>query len=173
MVMADEGQAVQIVASVAAKDLAPGLTATLTGTIPDASTAKASHQGQLVSTGCCAAFLPLCAQVGIDYILPHLTVNGSFSLTSSPVIEVAATTGRSDFFAGGQATFNSSRNEVTAWTAGAGGPVQNHVAAVGLTAPRLTVSLKAVLDSDVCCWAQASHERTSRSACPCWTRAKS
>ena len=36
----DMAVALQVVASVAAKELAPGLTATLTGTIPDVSSAK-------------------------------------------------------------------------------------------------------------------------------------
>ena len=53
-------------------------------------------------------------------MLPHLTLNGSVSLTSSPVIDLAATTGRADLFVGGQASFSSSQNDITAWTLGAG-----------------------------------------------------
>ena len=59
----------------------------------------------------------------MDYVLPHLTVNGAVSLTSSPIIDIAATTGRADVFGGGQATFDSSKNEITAWTLGAGARV--------------------------------------------------
>lgn len=59
-------------------------------------------------------------QIGVDYIIPHLTVNGTTSLANNPIVEVAASTGRADMFLGGNFVFNSGSNQVTNWTVGAG-----------------------------------------------------
>ena len=59
-------------------------------------------------------------QLAVDYIIPHLTLNATASLASNPIVDVAASTGRADLFVGGQFAFNSSKNEVTSWTVGAG-----------------------------------------------------
>ena len=175
----------QVVASVAATDLAPGLSATLTGTIPDVNSAKvrcsapscrrvaceAINQAPCISwqpldcllhAACCncsksdqdAAKVSHCAQghpnpqakhallcgvaksnrlcrshahgpactlqIGVDYIIPHLTVNGTTSLANNPIVEIAASTGRADMFLGGNFVFNSGSNKVSNWTVGAG-----------------------------------------------------
>ena len=59
-------------------------------------------------------------QVGVDYIIPHLTVNGTTSLANNPIVEIAASTGRADMFVGGNFVFNSGSNKVSNWTVGAG-----------------------------------------------------
>lgn len=89
----------KVTASVAASDLAPGLSATVLGTVPDLHSAK----------------------LGIDYYLPHLTMKGLVGLTASPTVTASASTGWNDLTLGGQATFDTAKDEsLTAWTAGVG-----------------------------------------------------
>ncbi|KAK9810665.1 hypothetical protein WJX73_008557 [Symbiochloris irregularis] len=79
-------------------NITPGLALSAIGTYPEGDSVK----------------------FGADYNLPHVTVKATVEAASSPIVTANITTGRPDLFAGVDATFNSSNNEVTKWTVGAG-----------------------------------------------------
>ena len=67
---------------------------------------------------------PLFLQLGIDYYLPHLTFKGLVGLTASPTVTASASTGWNDLTLGGQAVFDTAKDDsLTAWTAGVGKPL--------------------------------------------------
>ncbi|KAL6774462.1 VDAC1 [Auxenochlorella protothecoides x Auxenochlorella symbiontica] len=88
----------KLAAAVTYKDLAPGLTLGLSGTVPELETAK----------------------VAVDYSLPHLTLKSVVSLASSPKVDLAATTGYEGVTLGASGTFDASKSALTRWTAGVG-----------------------------------------------------
>lgn len=62
-----------------------------------------------------------CLQLGVDYYLPHLTFKSLVGLTASPTVVASASTGWNDLTLGGQATFDTAKDEsLTTWTAGVG-----------------------------------------------------
>jgi voltage-dependent anion channel protein 2 len=89
----------KVVASATVSDIAPGLSATILGTLPDVHTAK----------------------LGIDYTLPHLTLKSTVGLTAAPAVDISATSGYNDVVFGGLATFDTAKNNsLTKWTLGVG-----------------------------------------------------
>lgn len=81
-------------ASIAFNDVAPGVTATVSGTLPDVTTAK----------------------LGIDYIAPYINMKTLIGLTQSPKVDVAATTGYKDLTLGANLSYDSLKSDVTAWS---------------------------------------------------------
>lgn len=75
------------------KELAPGLTMGVSGTLPDPSTAK----------------------MAVDYAAPHLTLKSVISLTSSPKVDVSATTGHEGVTLGASASYDSAKAALTKW----------------------------------------------------------
>lgn len=61
-----------------------------------------------------------CLQVLADYSVPHLTLKTGVGLTSQPKVDVAFTTGYKDVIFGGEATYDSAKNDLTKWSAGVG-----------------------------------------------------
>lgn len=92
-------QAGKVIASVNANDVTPGLSLGLTGTLPDAHSAKAT----------------------IDYYLPHLTIKALVGVTSAPVVTASVTSGWNELTFGAQALYDSAKNEnVQDWSAAIG-----------------------------------------------------
>jgi len=85
--------------SVSFYNIAPGLDVTLFGILPDVASA---------------------AKVSADYVVPHLTVKTVVGLTQNPKIDLQATTGYKDCIFGGEATFDTNKQDVTKWSAGVG-----------------------------------------------------
>ncbi|KAK9827789.1 hypothetical protein WJX74_002196 [Apatococcus lobatus] len=88
----------QVLASVQASSIAPGLDVTLSGVVPDAASGKAK----------------------IKYTLPHLTINALTELTSSPKVELALASGYQNIVAGIETSYDTNKSDVTKWTAAAG-----------------------------------------------------
>eukprot|EP00884_Botryococcus_braunii_P018082 jgi/Botrbrau1/4958/Bobra.0122s0033.1 len=80
--------------SLAFNDVAPGVTATVSGTLPDVTTAK----------------------LGIDYIAPYINVKSLIGLTQSPKVDLAATTGYKDLTLGAIVSYDSLKSDVTGWS---------------------------------------------------------
>lgn len=89
----------KVTASVNYNDIAPGLSAGLTGVLPDPHSAKAT----------------------IDYYLPHLTFKSIIGVTSAPVVNTFVTTGWNDLTFGGQALYDTAKNDgLVSWSAAIG-----------------------------------------------------
>ncbi|KAK9828428.1 hypothetical protein WJX81_007295 [Elliptochloris bilobata] len=87
-----------VTATASLTNLAAGLDVTLTGTVPEVSSAK----------------------LGLDYAIPHLTAKSTVSLTSQPKVDLAVTTGHGDIVCGGETSFDTAKNTITRWSVGAG-----------------------------------------------------
>lgn len=60
-------------------------------------------------------------QLGIDYYLPHITIKSLIGLTAAPTVTTSISTGWNDLAFGGQATFDTAKDDsLTTWTAGVG-----------------------------------------------------
>lgn len=73
------------------------MTLNVSGTLPDPDSAKAS----------------------VDYRVPHLALRSVVSLGATPKVDLQASTGADGFTVGGVATFDSAKNAITKWSAGA------------------------------------------------------
>jgi voltage-dependent anion channel protein 2 len=65
-------------------------------------------------------YVCLCAQLAIGYALPHLTLKSAIGLTNNPKVDIAATTGHQAFTVGASGVYDSSKGQITTWTAGLG-----------------------------------------------------
>ena len=88
--------------SAAVKEVAPGLTIGVSGTLPDVNTAK----------------------LAVDYVAPHITLKTSTSLTAAPKVDAALTTaftrkGR-NMVAGADVSYDASKGTISKWTVGSG-----------------------------------------------------
>jgi voltage-dependent anion channel protein 2 len=101
-------QAGKLGVSASYKELAPGLTLGVSGTVGDAESGK----------------------LAADYAVPHLTLKSTVSLVASPKLDLAATTGYDNFTVGGEASFDSAKSAITKWTAGVGYTAADFQAAV-------------------------------------------
>eukprot|EP00891_Asterochloris_glomerata_P009541 jgi/Astpho2/9541/Aster-03826 len=88
------------------KNPAPGVNVTLSGTIPDENSGK----------------------LALDYSAPYFTLKSKLGLTNSPKLDISASTGKDGFgidgkevvVVGGDATYDTNKADVTAWSAGLG-----------------------------------------------------
>lgn len=78
-------------------DVAPGLAVSLTGSLPDVAAAK----------------------LGLDYVRPHLTAKANVGISSTPKVELSATSGVKDVAFGASAAYDSAKGAVSTWSAGA------------------------------------------------------
>ncbi|DBA78161.1 TPA: hypothetical protein ACH3X2_008127 [Trebouxia sp. C0005] len=97
--------------SITAKNLAPNLTAVLSGTLPDEQSGK----------------------VVVDYSVPHLTLKTTVGLTQNPKVVLAATTGQKGVVAGAEVSYDTNKGNVTTWNAGIGYNAADFQASVHLT----------------------------------------
>lgn len=81
-----------------ASNIAPGLSAALTGSLPDQSSAKLT----------------------VDYAIPHVTLKTAVGLTSAPKVDLAATTGVEGVVVGGDVGYDTSKGSITRWALAAG-----------------------------------------------------
>eukprot|EP01024_Parvocaulis_polyphysoides_P038476 TRINITY_DN3455_c0_g3_i1.p1 TRINITY_DN3455_c0_g3~~TRINITY_DN3455_c0_g3_i1.p1 ORF type:complete len:274 (+),score=46.86 TRINITY_DN3455_c0_g3_i1:156-977(+) len=88
----------QLKTNVSYADLAPGLKVGLNGMLPDLNSAKLS----------------------LDYSMQHLNLKGSLGLSSTPKIEVAASTGYQGFVVGGDIGYDSAKQILSKWSAAVG-----------------------------------------------------
>jgi voltage-dependent anion channel protein 2 len=89
----------KVTGSATINDIAPGLSATLAGTLPDVQSLKLS----------------------IEYYLPHVTAKALVGLTASPTINASLSTGWNDLTLGTNFTVDTAKNNsLTNWTAGVG-----------------------------------------------------
>jgi voltage-dependent anion channel protein 2 len=110
----------KVTTSVTASEVAPGLSVSLVGTVPDIQTAK----------------------LGVDYYLPHLTLKSVFGLTAQPTVNISASSGWNDLTFGGLATFDTAKdNNLTNWTAGVGYTANDFQVAAVLTDKGETVKI--------------------------------
>ena len=88
--------------SAAVKEVAPGLTVGVSGTLPDVNTAK----------------------LAVDYVAPHVTLKTSTSLTAAPKVDAALTTAFSrtgrNIVAGADVSYDASKGSITRWAVGSG-----------------------------------------------------
>jgi len=85
-----------------AKDVAPGVSLGVSGTLPDADSGK----------------------LALDYTAPHITLKSSTSLTSAPKVDISATTrfnvkGR-DVIGGGEVAYDAAKGSLSSWRLGFG-----------------------------------------------------
>ncbi|GAB4815461.1 hypothetical protein N2152v2_002507 [Parachlorella kessleri] len=92
------------------KELAPGLTLGLSGTLPDLDSAN----------------------LAVDYSIPHVTLRSAVSLTAAPKVNLAATTGYDNFTLGAEAAYDAAKGALTKWNAGVGYSAADFQAAVFL-----------------------------------------
>ncbi|KAH7617731.1 hypothetical protein Ndes2526B_g07596 [Nannochloris sp. 'desiccata'] len=88
--------------SAAAKEVAPGVTVGVSGTLPDVDSAK----------------------LAVDYVAPHVTLKTSTSLTAAPKVDAAVTTafnrsGR-NVVAGAEVSYDAAKGTVSKWAIGSG-----------------------------------------------------
>jgi voltage-dependent anion channel protein 2 len=104
----------KITASASLYDLAPGLTAVLSGTIPEQSSGSLS----------------------LDYAIPHLTLKSVVGLTNTPKIDVSASTGRAsglnNTVIGGEVAYDTEKSAITKWSVGAGYNAPDYQAGISL-----------------------------------------
>ena len=86
--------------SLAAKELAPGLTVGVSGTLPDIDSGK----------------------LAMDYVAPHVTLKTSMSLSATPKVDASATSrfaikGR-DLVGGADVSYDAAKGAVTKWVLG-------------------------------------------------------
>jgi voltage-dependent anion channel protein 2 len=94
-IVKDDGK---VNASLKLNDLAPRLSVTLSGVLPDDNSAV----------------------IDVGYKLPYISLLGSMGLTAQPKVTLAATTGKNNVVVGGEATYDTRTAAVTKWHAGAG-----------------------------------------------------
>lgn len=119
-VIANVGSSGKVAGSISFAELAPGLSTTIAGNIPDQSSGV----------------------LGIDYAIPHLTVKTLVGLTSSPKVTVAATTGFKGAVLGGEAAYDTAKGNITKYTVGLGynGPDYQAAAILSDFSDTLTLS---------------------------------
>lgn len=88
--------------SLAAKEVAPGFTVGVSGTLPDVDSGK----------------------LAVDYVAPHLTLKTSTSLSATPKVDASATSrfaikGR-DVVGGADVSYDAAKGAVTKWVLGLG-----------------------------------------------------
>lgn len=88
--------------SAAIKEVAPGVTVGVSGTLPDVDSAK----------------------LAVDYVAPHVTLKTSTSLTAAPKVDAAVTTafarsGR-NVVVGADVSYDASKGTVSKWAIGSG-----------------------------------------------------
>eukprot|EP01023_Acetabularia_acetabulum_P028757 TRINITY_DN27179_c0_g1_i3.p1 TRINITY_DN27179_c0_g1~~TRINITY_DN27179_c0_g1_i3.p1 ORF type:complete len:279 (-),score=53.65 TRINITY_DN27179_c0_g1_i3:294-1130(-) len=88
----------QLKTAVSYSDLAPGLKVSLSGALPDLSSGK----------------------LGIDYCMQYLSAKGSLGLSSTPKIELAASTGYQGFVVGGEVAYDSAKQMLSKWSTALG-----------------------------------------------------
>ena len=122
------GGALTAAATVA--DVAPGLAVSLTGTLPDAASAKVGETemarvvgGERVARGAhpshpLPSSPPPPFQLGLDYAVPHLTAKATIGLTSTPRVDLAATTAVKDVSFGASAAYDSAKGALASWSIG-------------------------------------------------------
>mmetsp|Transcript_24169 Transcript_24169/g.61952 ORF Transcript_24169/g.61952 Transcript_24169/m.61952 type:complete len:275 (+) Transcript_24169:95-919(+) len=88
-----------------APSLYKGLKCTLAGSLPDHTSGKLT----------------------LDYAMPHLNTKTVIGLTSSPLLNLTATTGSSGAIMGGDVAYDTGKSAITKWSVGAGyiGPDYN------------------------------------------------
>lgn len=79
-------------------EVAPGLKVTGSVVLPDPSSAK----------------------VGLEYLIPYLNLKSTVSLTSAPLVDLAASTGYKEFVLGSEASYNTSKAAISKWGAAVG-----------------------------------------------------
>eukprot|EP00877_Chromochloris_zofingiensis_P004036 jgi/Chrzof1/13633/Cz08g05060.t1 len=79
-------------------NIAPGLKATLSATLPDSSSGK----------------------LAVDYINPYVNVRSTIGLTSSPKVTLAAASGVQNIIYGGEATFDTAKSVLSGYSVGVG-----------------------------------------------------
>ncbi len=94
-----------------AANIAPGLSAGLTGSLPDQSSAKLT----------------------VDYAIPHLTLKTAVGLTATPKVDIAATTGVEGIVVGGDVGYDTSKGSITRWALAAGYTKADYQAVLMLT----------------------------------------
>lgn len=88
----------QLTLTGSASNIAPGLSAALTGSLPDQSSAKLT----------------------VDYAIPHVTLKTAVGLTAAPKVDLAATTGVEGVVVGGDVGYDTSKGSITRWALAAG-----------------------------------------------------
>lgn len=91
--------------------IAPGLSTSVSGALPDQNSFKAS----------------------IDYSIPYLTLKSAVGLTASPKVDLAVTTGYEGAVLGADVGYDTNKNAVTRWAVGAGYTGPDYQAALLLT----------------------------------------
>jgi hypothetical protein len=98
--------------SAAYSDLAPGLKLTVSGTLPDPDSAK----------------------IGLDYSRPNITLKSASTLTSSPKVDISATTGflvnGQDVVAGAETGYDTAKGAITGYKLGLGYTAADYQASV-------------------------------------------
>lgn len=130
--------------SAAYSDLAPGLKVTVSGTLPDPESAK----------------------LGLDYVQPHITVKSATTLTSSPKVDISATTGflvnGQDVVAGAEAGYDTAKGAVTGWKLGVGYTAADYQTSVTLNDKNdLTTLLAHSVSGDLTVGAEVVRNLTS------------
>ena len=80
-------------------------------------------------------------QLGLDYVVPHLHAKALIGLTSTPRVDLAATTGARDGALGVSGTYDSAKGALTAWSIGSSLTRPDYQASVLLTDAGKTVKL--------------------------------
>ncbi|KAI3434810.1 hypothetical protein D9Q98_002867 [Chlorella vulgaris] len=97
-VLAALGQSGKLSVATSVKELAPGLTVGVSGTVPDTDSGKLS----------------------VEYAHAHATIKSIVSLTAAPKVDFAATTGVEGVTLGGEASYDTSKSAITKWSLGVG-----------------------------------------------------
>lgn len=88
--------------SAAAKEVAPGVTVGISGSLPDIDTAK----------------------LAVDYVAPHVTVKTSTSLSAAPKVDASITSRFAikdrDVVGGAEVSYDSAKGAISKWTVGMG-----------------------------------------------------
>lgn len=120
-------------------ELAPGLTLGVSGTVGNAESGK----------------------LAVDYAVPHLTLKSTVSLVASPKLDLAATTGYERYVAGGEVSFDTTKNAITKWAAGVSYNAPDFQAAVLLDDKNTIKGLYAhKVNADVTVGAEVAHDVT-------------
>lgn len=105
------GTAGKVTLSGSASNIAPGLSATVSGSLPDQSSAK----------------------LAVDYSVPYLTLKSAVGMTASPKVDVSATTGYEGTVLGGDLGYDTNKGAITRWSVAAGYTAADYQAALVLT----------------------------------------
>jgi voltage-dependent anion channel protein 2 len=100
-------------------EVAPGVKVNASVTLPDPSSAK----------------------VGVEYVNPYLNVKSSVSLTSAPIVDLAASSGYKNVVFGADASYNTSKAAIAKWSAAVGYQVPSYQVAASVLDLGNTVKL--------------------------------